>query len=73
MITWITNFNNNENAKSGFIRLIDVFFIGPYLMTLANKQKTENAKFLLYVIGGATILYNGVNYIKYNANTKTSN
>ncbi len=42
-------------------------------MTLANKQKTENAKFLLYVIGGATILYNGVNYIKYNANTKTSN
>jgi hypothetical protein len=73
LITWISNFNNNENGKSGFIRLIDVFFIGPYLMTLANKQKTENAKFLLYVIGGATILYNGVNYIKYNANTKTSN
>ena len=47
MITWITNFNNNENGKSGFIRLIDVFFIGPYLMTLASKQKTENAKFLL--------------------------
>lgn len=50
--------------KTGLIRLIDVFFIGPYLMQLSTKQ-TGNTKTLLFLIGGATILYNGINYLKY--------
>jgi hypothetical protein len=52
--------------KSGLIRLIDVIFIGPYLINLSLKKNLEeNTRIILFLIGGATILYNGINYLKY--------
>ena len=75
MITWLTtNFSDDtNNGKTGFVRLIDIFFIAPYLISLSNKQKTTTAKNLLLIIGVATLIYNGANYLKYNANSRTIN
>jgi len=75
MITWLTNnFSDNaNNGKTGLVRLIDVFLIAPYLITLSTKQKTPAAKNLLFIIGVATLIYNGANYLKYNANSSSSN
>jgi len=72
MITWLTsNFSDDtNNGKTGFVRLIDVFFIAPYLIGLSTKQKTPTARNLLFVIGVATLIYNGANYLKYNAHPK---
>jgi|TARA_B100001559_G_C16430706_1_gene589678 hypothetical protein len=72
MITWLTNnfSDDTNNGKTGLVRLIDVFFIAPYLIGLSTKQKTPTARNLLFIIGVATLVYNGANYLKYNANTK---
>ena len=75
MITWLTtNFSEDKNnGKTGFVRLLDIIFIGPYLIFLSKQQKTQNAKSLLLIIGVGTILYNGANYLKYNVNSSTIN
>jgi len=56
----------SEYQKTQTIRLIDVFFIGPFLIYIAhitpNIKKMD--KLLLFVIGLLTILYNGDNYLK---------
>jgi hypothetical protein len=52
-------------GKTGIIRIIDVLFIGPYLINLSYQQKSPTTKLILFLIGGATILYNGINYLKF--------
>ena len=72
MITWLSNnfSDDTNNGKTGLVRLIDVFFIAPYLIGLSTKQKTPTARNLLFIIGVATLIYNGANYLKYNADPK---
>jgi len=55
-----------EMSKSQNIRLLDVFFIGPFIIYAGYKAKglTELERYVLYGIGVATILYNGKNYLK---------
>ena len=50
--------------KGQTVRLIDVFFIAPYLVYVANKTKNKNDKLILATLGIATLLYNGYNYLK---------
>ncbi len=51
--------------KTQQIRLIDVFFIGPFLIYVAAKQNLPvYTKGTLILIGVLTILYNFNNYLK---------
>ena len=54
-----------EVSKSQFIRLLDVFFIGPYMIYISKKAKGLNKleSFTLLALGVATIYYNGKNYL----------
>lgn len=48
-------------AKPQFIRLIDVFIIGPYLLWLSKDYKDFNKQLLIF-FGATTIGYNARNY-----------
>ena len=54
-----------ELSKSQNIRLLDVFFIGPFMIYVSQKAKGINnlEKFTLLGLGIATIYYNGNNYL----------
>ena len=55
-----------EISKSQTIRLLDVFFIGPFMIYVSSKAKGLNnlERFTLYGLGVATIYYNGKNYLE---------
>ena len=64
-----TNWSTKEEiSKSQFIRLLDVFIIAPFIIYVAyrNKSLTDWEKIGLYIIGVATLYYNGKNYLKNN-------
>ena len=46
------------------IRLIDVFVIAPIVIYAGYKTNDKFLKLSLYVIGIATLVYNGTNYIE---------
>ncbi len=53
--------------KTQFIRLADVFFIGPVMIYAGNRLRKQGDKTLggvLALLGVATILYNGKNYLE---------
>ena len=54
-----------EISKSQNIRLLDVFFIGPFMIYISKKAKGLNKieSFTLLALGVATIYYNGRNYL----------
>lgn len=55
--------------KPQFVRLADVFFIGPFMIYAAGKSKlSKTDRATLVGLGIATILYNGYNYIKQKEN-----
>lgn len=56
--------------KGQTVRLIDVFFIGPYLVYIGNKSKNKTDQLLLTGIGIATVIYNGYNYLIIKQNEK---
>ena len=48
--------------KTNFIRLLDVFLIGPLMIYAAKRAKMpQTYKTVLYASGVGTILYNGFN------------
>lgn len=54
-----------EISKSQLIRLIDVFFIGPYLIYLSQKREiNSHHSLVLSIIGLATIAYNANNFLE---------
>ena len=55
-----------EQSKSQNIRLLDVFFIGPFMMYIGYKAKgiSNLERYTLFALGVATIYYNGKNYIE---------
>jgi hypothetical protein len=57
----------SEIAKSQQIRLIDVFIIAPILIYIAYTYRNtlkEWELYAMYIIGFATLYYNGKNYLK---------
>lgn len=49
-----------------WIRLWDVFFIGPFLIYVGFKyEMPKPAKWTLIAIGVGTIIYNGVRFLKF--------
>jgi hypothetical protein len=47
------------------VRLIDVFFIAPFLMYVgSNKSLSQPVRLTLWGLGVATLLYNGHHYLK---------
>ncbi len=71
----IFNSQNSFFEKKQYIRLIDVFILGPCAIWIANKiyiaQKNGNLTtipkiipYLMVLYGSMTILYNGYNYIQ---------
>jgi hypothetical protein len=60
---------NKRNNVLGFnvqdIRLIDVLFIGPFLIYVGTKKELSlPLRLTLIGLGAATIIYNGNNYLK---------
>ena len=55
-----------ELSKSQNVRLLDVFFIGPFIIYASNKAKglSPLERNVLFIIGLGTIIYNGKNYLK---------
>lgn len=52
------------NEKTQFIRLIDIFVLGPFMIVAAGKQKEKYFRAGLALGGLATILYNARNYLQ---------
>lgn len=54
-----------EVSKSQAVRLLDVFFIAPFLAYVGFKAKGLNQaeKIVLFAIAGGTLFYNGRNYL----------
>ena len=59
-----------EISKSQNIRLIDVFFIAPFLIYIATKASgiSDLERGILYIIAIATLIYNARNYIENKVN-----
>lgn len=54
-----------EFQKSQWVRVIDILFIGPFLIYVSSyKRLPKFVRVVLFIIGVATIVYNGNNYIK---------
>ena len=71
IIGWLAS----NGVKSQFVRLIDVFFIGPILIYSGLRFCTEECsdvdtifKYSLLSIGAATISYNLKNYVAESSN-----
>jgi len=66
MIDEVKETTVKEMSKSQNIRLLDVFFIGPFMIYAGYKAQglTDLERYLLYGIGIATIVYNGKNYLR---------
>ena len=56
---------STSGIKSQFIRLIDVFIYGPFLIWLSLKEKEPLISIGLLFMGTTTISYNLKNYIHY--------
>ena len=65
MITEKTIETKVEISKSQNIRLIDVFVIAPFLFYVGYKAKgiSKIERYGVYVIAGATLIYNLKNYL----------
>lgn len=50
--------------KTQLVRIADVAFIGPFMIYAATKLK-GNDKAIMTALGVATMIYNGINFIKY--------
>lgn len=46
------------------VRLIDIFVITPFLLYASQKTKSKPVQYALIGLAVATLLYNGVNYVK---------
>ena len=59
-----------EVSKSQNIRLLDVFFIAPFMWYFATKAKNVSTteKITLKLLAAATLYYNGKNYLINNSN-----
>lgn len=51
-------------AKTQFVRLLDVFLYGPFLITLGFYFDNLIIKYLLFFMGATTISYNLKNYVE---------
>lgn len=57
--------NISEEKQTQAIRLADVFIVGPVLIYASTfNSLPKPLRFMLFIIGLATILYNGNNYLK---------
>ena len=57
----------NGSSKTQYVRLVDIFIYGPYLIYLSfqtNYTFTIIEKIFLLFLGVTTITYNGNNYLK---------
>jgi hypothetical protein len=51
--------------KSQWVRLVDIFILGPFLMwyALQTRDDVEEGPFLALLLSGIlTVIYNGINY-----------
>lgn len=57
---------NEEIIKPQWVRLIDVFILGPFIMYagVSSKDLHPVLKGALVMAGGGTIIYNGHNFLK---------
>ena len=65
MIDEIGIAKERELSKSQNIRLLDVFFIAPFLFYVGAKAKgiTQMERYIVYTIAVTTLIYNGRNYL----------
>lgn len=58
--------------KTQLVRIADVVFFGPFMLYAASRPKlNKTQKVILATIGIGTIIYNAINYLKYE-NQKTA-
>ena len=58
----------DANGKTQFVRLLDVFVLGPLMIYVASRYRIRQPqRALLLVTGVATIVYNGINYVNVRA------
>jgi len=51
------------------VRLLDVFVVAPFLIYTSTLRGNPNwVRLSLFLLGGATLIYNGHNYLKYKEN-----
>ncbi len=56
-------FDAPMGEKGQFVRLIDIFFLGPFMLHQSSKMLTGFPRQVMMVAGLATIVYNLHNYL----------
>ena len=58
--------------KTQLVRIADVIFFGPFMLYAASRPKlNKSQKLILTTIGVGTIVYNAINYLKYETKKTT--
>lgn len=67
ILFFILGWISSSDEKSQFIRLVDIFIYGPFLIYLSSIYKTKNnyIETILLFMGVTTISYNLKNYLFY--------
>ena len=65
---YIIGYVSTTGVKSQFVRLVDVFVYGPFLMWLSLRVKEPLISIVLLFMGTTTVSYNLKNYIHYRQN-----
>lgn len=64
----------DANGKTQFVRLLDVFLIGPLMIYAAWKcPLPQPQRMILLISGFATVIYNGRNYLNIQRQYETQN
>lgn len=66
MVFLVVGWLATTGVKSQWVRLIDVFVYGPFLIWVAFQVKPVWAKVLLLFLGATTITYNARNWLAEN-------
>jgi hypothetical protein len=55
---------SKEIKKSQIIRLVDVLFLGPFMIYAGTKLPSKTLKITMVIAGALTVTYNLNNYLK---------
>lgn len=74
IITEKRKVSEQEKEIIQWVRLFDIFFIGPFLIFVGIYGKmNKNISTVLIIIALLTIIYNGYYFIKYQKENQTNN
>lgn len=64
ILSFVVGWLSTSGQKTQFVRLIDIFMFGPFLIFLGFRNDNVYIRNILFFMGATTIAYNLKNYYK---------